>query len=69
MSTSFAQHHTNRADTIVPTPLALDNAFDVACLFKLEEAGLFNVFELTFSEWRLRCRIRNRRAPTVATAL
>jgi hypothetical protein len=50
MSTSFAQHHTNRADTIVPTPLALDNAFDVACLFKLEEAGLFNVLELTFSE-------------------
>jgi hypothetical protein len=35
---------------IVPTPLALDNAFDVACLFKLEEAGLFNVLELTFSE-------------------
>jgi len=51
MSTSFAQHHTTIVPTpIVPTPLALDNAFDVACLFKLEEAGLFNILELTFSE-------------------
>ena len=35
----------------MPTPLALDKAFDIARLFKLEEAGLFDALELTYDDF------------------